>query len=115
MSEHEGLLQHEPDTGSSTDVPLILATGAAGALLVLVIVVVLQALYYRSEDAEFRAKILSEPALQLRQLQVKQKEALTGYRILDPKQGVVAIPIERAMELVAAEASRPAPALEARP
>lgn len=44
-----------------------------------------------------------DPRADLRRLQARERQRLTGYRWLDRSKGVVQIPIERAIERLAAE------------
>ena len=79
--------------------PLTVVAGIVGAVLLFVLVVTLQAVFYRAERAEVVRKG-AEPD-ELAQVRAAQQELLNGYRWVDEKQGVVRIPIARAMELVA--------------
>lgn len=45
----------------------------------------------------------SSTAIQLRDLRAREAAALSSYKILDEAQGIVQIPIERAMQLVVDE------------
>ncbi len=79
--------------------------GVVGAILLFVIIVAMQALFYRADEAEKERKVYNQPYQELVQLRAQQQEKLNGYRWVDPKAKVVAIPIDRAMELVVAESS----------
>jgi hypothetical protein len=74
--------------------------GIVGAVLVLVAIVAMQALFYNAESAETYNKQYRESPQGLTQLRTGQLEQLNSYRWIDQKQGVAAIPIDRAMELV---------------
>lgn len=74
--------------------------GLIGALLLLVIIVGLQALVAGTQRQEFQRKVVDRPNAELTTLRSQQMEKLAGYRYVDQKHGVVAVPIERAMELV---------------
>lgn len=94
---------HKTAAGARTDDPSssnTLIVGLVGAVLVFVICVLLQVVYYRTFEHERRAKIINQQPEELRRLQVEQAEQLHGYRWVDKEAGVVAIPIDRAMELV---------------
>jgi hypothetical protein len=90
----------EADPKSSSTI----LVGVVGSVLLVVLVILLEALYFRTAQVEHERKIIAEQPQQLRALQAKQRELLGGYRIVDAGQQTVAIPIERAMELVVAEA-----------
>ena len=81
------------------DTPLTVVVGLVGAILVFVLVVALQALFQRVERGELERKVVAAPAQELEALRAEQLEALSEYRYVDRAKGIVAIPIERAMEL----------------
>lgn len=85
------------------DAPMTLVIGIAGALLLFALVVSLQALYGAAERSEFRRKVVEEKPIELQSSRASQLEKLAAYRLVDPVGGVVAIPIERAMDLVVEE------------
>jgi sterol desaturase/sphingolipid hydroxylase (fatty acid hydroxylase superfamily) len=77
--------------------------GIVSAILLFVIIVVLQAFFYRAEQGELEKKVWSQPDQALQQLDANQLELLNSYGWVSEAEGTVHIPIERAMELVAAE------------
>lgn len=103
MSEE---LQHGHAAAADEDDPRGSATflvGLIGAIVVLVVVLGLETLYYRTVERENERKVLAEQPEQLRHLQAEQLRMLNEYRWVDQPNQVVAIPIERAMQLVAEE------------
>ena len=89
------------------DDPNVAASAVVGiisAILLFVIIVVLQAFFYRAEQGELEKKVYSQPNQALQQLDADQLELLNSYGWLSEGDGVVHIPIERAMDLIAAEA-----------
>ncbi len=100
-------LPTQPSEERDTDAPLIAVVGMVGSLLVVILIVALQALYYRTEQAEFVRKVVSEQPLELRDLQAKQLDLLNHPRWVDRNAGVVAVPIDRAMELVLRDGAGP--------
>jgi hypothetical protein len=86
------------------DVPLSAVIGLIGVILLFVIIVALQAVFYNMESTELERKVGSQRDEELARLEASQRETLATYRWIDQGGGVVGIPIERAMELVAAEA-----------
>lgn len=84
--------------------PMTVVVGIVGCILVFVIIVALQALFHEAKDAEFRRKVINQKPEQLRSLRSEQLEQLNSYRWVDQQAGVVAIPIDRAMELMVQEA-----------
>jgi len=83
--------------------------GFLGAIILVGIVFLLQVVYYRAAAAQYREKELDQPVVELVRVTADQQAALTQYRWVDQAKGVVAIPIERAMELVVREGA-PGPA-----
>lgn len=77
--------------------------GIVSAILLFVIIVVLQAFFYRAEQGELERKVLTQPYEALQRLDAQQLEQLNSYGWVNEAEGTVRIPIERAMELVAAE------------
>ncbi len=80
-----------------------LAYGIFGAILVFVIIVGVQALYYHEQRKEDFRKTIAPAPEELSLLRATQLEQIHSYRWIDEKQGIVAIPIERAMELTTRE------------
>jgi type II secretory pathway pseudopilin PulG len=90
----------EPNT------PLTALVGIVFAILLFVVVVLLQAFFYRAEQQENVRKVVAVAPEQLSQLRAQQQELLHSYRLVDPGKGVVAIPIDLAMKLVVSEGGR---------
>ncbi len=93
---------HPGEESGGPNVPVTFVAGVIGAILFLVLVVVLQAIYFSSERREFEGKVVAVPAEELNQLLAEQQSLLGSYRWIDQARGIVGIPIERAMELEAA-------------
>lgn len=88
------------------DDPNVAASAVVGiisAILLFVIIVVLQAYFYGAEQTELEKKVFTQPNQALQQLNASQLEMISSYGWVSQPDGVVRIPIERAMELVAAE------------
>jgi hypothetical protein len=88
----------------------VFVAGAISLLLLLVTLVGLEALHRRTYARVLERKVVEAQSHELRQLQSQQLSLLNGYRWVDRESGIVAIPIERAMELAVEEAHRTAPA-----
>jgi len=96
---------------------LVLLFGSIGGL----------ALYYRAEVPSRPTpapRIFPEPRLrvdeatQLHDLQARQRDNLNNYRWIDRQNGIIGIPIARAMQLIAkrgADAYKPVPGAPAQP
>ena len=69
------------------------------AVLTVAIVLALQGYFEYVQDAEFRSKVVEARPAELQQVREEGRAMLQGYRWVDRGNGVVAIPIERAMEL----------------
>jgi len=82
-------------------------TGIIGAIVVVLLVVLLQALYFNFEVARRQADD-QVPIAEINDLLAKQQSTLGSYRWVDEKNQIAAIPVSRAMELVVREiAARP--------
>ena len=93
MSQAE-IRQSEPNT------PLIALIGVVGTVLLFVVIVGLQAMYHRQEASERVRKVEGVRFEELANNIASQQERLHAYRLVDPESGAVAIPIERALEIV---------------
>ncbi len=91
--------QGDPNTSTT------ILVGLVGAILVFVIIVGLQTLFYRAEYAETVSKVYRRDPQELSRLRADQIEQLHGYRWIDREKGVVAVPIEIALELVVRESA----------
>ena len=78
---------------------------AVGLALLVSVGLLLEVLYRRTAEREAFRKTVVEAPLEVSTLRAADHMRLSQYRWVDPTQGVVAVPIERAMELVAAEAA----------
>jgi hypothetical protein len=89
------------------DDPNVAASAVVGiisAILLFVVIVMLQALFFRAEHREMERKVYSQPYQALQQLDADQLGLLNSYGWVSEKDGVVHLPIDRAMELIVAEA-----------
>ena len=92
------------------DAPMTVVVGVVGAVLVFVVIVLLQALFQSAEQAELARKVTSAAPAELESLRAEQLGLLNGYRWVDREKGIVAIPIEQAMELTVRDAGARTPA-----
>ena len=79
--------------------------GIVGAIMVFVVIVALQVWFYNLQEVETYKKVVSVPPQEYSSLVAEQEAQLNSYRWIDREKGVVAIPIERAAELVVHELS----------
>ena len=97
--------------GSYRQVNLEVVTASEVALIsavwLFVIVVALEVLYHRTAEAESARKFGTEDPQELRQVRNDQLEQINAYRWVDRERGIVAVPIERAMELLVEESKVP--------
>ncbi len=89
----EATEQDDPDAPITAIVAILLA------VVTLASVVALQGYFGYIQDAEFRSKVEGVQPLELQQAREEGQALLERYRWVDQDNGVVAIPIERAMEL----------------
>ncbi len=100
--------------------PAIVTMGIVGALGLFVAIVALQAWFAKLQRDEYQRRMVAPKSEELAGVIADQQEQLNTYRWIDREKGVVAVPIERAMELVtreqeaAREAALAAPAASTR-
>ena len=85
----------------------VVLAGLLGVILTVAAIMALQVLYYSHLSGVGTTQKFSKPSPKLEKLLSEHQERLAGYRHVDAKKGVVAIPIQRAMELVVVELSEP--------
>jgi hypothetical protein len=81
------------------DVQQVAIVGAFSLILFVAIIVGAQVLFYRSEKADTLFKLKNGMPSEARTLLTEERMKLASYRWVDRQKEVVAIPIERAMEL----------------
>ncbi|MCS7182944.1 MAG: hypothetical protein NZ869_07530 [Thermoanaerobaculum sp.] len=94
-----GMEHYEPKSG------LVALVGVVSAVVLVAVILLLQAYYYRSFAREEVVKAVMVPG-ESKTVRAEHLGQLEGYRVVDPVQGIVAIPIDRAMDLVLAEQGR---------
>jgi len=107
LSGHD---QREPEFDAPDPDALATTTvGVVGTILVIVVVVFVQGLYESVNRAEFERKVVSEAPAELRNLRAAQLTRLHATGFVDKQHGFVAIPIEKAMQLLVADPDPAAP------
>jgi hypothetical protein len=89
--------------GGEPNAPLTALVGIVFAIVLFVVVVLLQAFFYRAEQEENVRKVVAVAPQELSQLRAQQQELLHSYKVVDQQKGVVAIPIDLAMKLMVRE------------
>ncbi len=87
----------DPDTPISATIAII------SAVVVVVTIVLLQALFYQMQDREFERKVIAPKDLALEKMRTEQHDVLTSYGWVDKEAGVARIPVEQAMEMMVKE------------
>ncbi len=101
---------HGPEYDEPDPDPLTTATvGIVGTLLVIIVIVFVQGLYESVNRDEFERKVVEEVPAELRNLRAAQQTRLQATGWVDKKNGIVAIPIDKAMELLAKDPDPAAP------
>ena len=103
MPDEHAHIAVEPDESDPKSTPTLLV-GAVGMILLMVIVLLVEVLYQRTTQAEIYRKVISEQPLELRQVQAEQLDQLNDYSWISQPEGVAAIPIDRAIDLVVEDA-----------
>jgi hypothetical protein len=85
------------------NIPQLITIGVVSAILLVEVVVGVQALFYSVQETEIAAKQTSQPAWELADLRLEQETELNAYRWVDQEKGLVAIPIDRAIDLYVAQ------------
>jgi hypothetical protein len=80
------------------NVPLVVTIGVVSGILLLVVVIGVQAWYQSEEQSEMAAKEKDFPNIALMDLKTTQAAAINTWRWIDQKKGVIAMPIEQAMQ-----------------
>lgn len=93
--------------------PAIVTVGIVASVVVFAVIVALQAWFAQAQRAEHQLKVVAPRSEELAGVVAEQQTQLHTYRWVDRQNGVVAIPIERAMELVAREHQSASPAARA--
>jgi hypothetical protein len=79
----------------------------AGCVLLIVFFMIILDQYFRiSTEKMYFKQVLEPESVQYKELQQKEIQTLTNYKIIDKNAGVYQIPIERAMELEVLEKSK---------
>jgi hypothetical protein len=103
------LTSHVPSRNDKRDDPSIAPTAYVVAIFVVVFVITvigLQAYFGRVKSEEEQSKIVDPTVKALADLRAEQEARLAGYRWVSADSGLVALPIERAMALVARDLER---------
>jgi len=85
------------------NVPVSAVVGIISAVLLFVVIIGLQALFFSMEKAEIDRKVTGRSFDDLERSRADQLEQLNSYGWVSEPDGVVHIPIERAMEIVVQE------------
>ncbi len=88
------------------DISLVITIAVVSIVLVYVSIVAMSAWYFRYERVELEKKAVSQRYESLINLQTEQLERINTYRWIDEKGGILAIPIDRAVEITVNELSR---------
>lgn len=90
-----------PPGGAEPDAPTVTLVGIILALLVVISIFGVEAAYYVIAAREHEVKVVNTENPDLKAYREEQARMLSTWRWVDRKKGLVAIPIERAIELEA--------------
>jgi len=79
--------------------------GFLGIIVILTIILLLEVVFYQVQAREHWIKDVNQPSVELSNLLHDQQVRLETYRWIDQKKKIVAIPIDRAINLVVDERS----------
>ncbi len=71
--------------------------------VMVVFVVIVHEFYLNQMDQAVAEQVSDTPPVDYESLVADETEVLASYKVIDPDKGVYRIPVERAMELIAAE------------
>lgn len=91
------------DGGKTLDAFSAVVAGIVGSVLLFVAVVILQGAFRGTGDGTADSRIAGGGASLASRLHAEQQEAIRRYRWVDRQHGVVAVPIDRALELTVRE------------
>jgi hypothetical protein len=113
LSEHaeRAIVADPPDPDALTTATV----GIVGTILLIAAVVFLQGLYESVNRSEFQTKIVNEAPAELTLLRAAQQRKLHATAWVDKQNGIVSIPIEKAMALLVADPSWAAPIIAPAP
>ena len=77
--------------------------GIVGAILLFAVIVLLSALFLSVQQSEAEKKAQSAGPGNLRRMRAEQIQSLSEYRWVDAEKKIVAVPIDRAMDLLILE------------
>lgn len=83
-----------------TNTPVLVYVGVISTVVFFALIVCLQVLYYTIVEQDFQKKVVEAPTIESDSRIAEQQIQLTQYGWLDRDEKKVAIPIDRAMELV---------------
>ena len=116
MSSHPGEDNLEPEQLDDPEAGWTWFLSLASIILLVVTVVAVTVLFYFFRDLEVEKKIIDQPALQLSELRGEQEAQLdeySTYQVIpiggteEDAEDYIRIPIDRAMEIINAEARSP--------
>jgi hypothetical protein len=105
------MTEHRPSTIETEDPDWAQTAfvGILGTAVLVIVIVFVQGLYGRTNRSEFARKVVAEEPLEYRDLKAKQLTQLQETGWVDRKNEIVAIPIGKAMALMAADPNPAAP------
>ena len=116
MSSHPGEDNLEPEQLDDPEAGWTWFFSLASIILLVITVVAVTVLFYFFRDLEVEKKVIDQPALQLSELRTEQEAQLDGYsryQVIpiggteEDAEDFIRIPIDRAMEIINAEARSP--------
>lgn len=96
--------QTDPHQDTSRTNFLLTFAGALGSILLFVIILLIT--YVPERPSSVNAAQAQARTERLQELQAKHRQELTTYEVIDRTEGVVRIPIDRAMELTVRDLER---------
>lgn len=98
---------HDPLEEDRPQNMLIAAVTVVSCIVVIGMVVFVREFFLYSSNAELHSKVLGVQATALRELRASEQQKLNHYQWVNQKDGVVRIPVDRAIELTIASYRNP--------
>lgn len=93
----------EQKTRTDTNNLIIVVSGVLGVVILVVMLVWLRSYFFATRNEYVREQVLTVENPKLQELHAREEMELNSYGWVDQENGVVRIPIDRAIELLANE------------
>jgi hypothetical protein len=107
--QREKMKNEESKFTDDLNTSIIAVVGFIGTIIIFALIIFTQVLFYWTEAKQRVVKDIDQPFLEYANLTADQQAKLAKYQWLDQEKKIVAIPVNRAMELVVDRLSKSQP------